>query len=49
LHLIFAVDENIDCTESEDDSSAAEDFCSPFLIDSYIRVYGVIIGDFELR
>jgi hypothetical protein len=49
VHLVFVLDDNIDCTQPEDESAAAEDFCSPFLVDSYIRVYGGIIGDIALR
>jgi hypothetical protein len=49
LHLIFVNDDSIDCTTFQDDPSAGDDFCSPYIIDSYIRVYAVIIGDFELR
>lgn len=49
LHLMFLNDDGIDCVQEQEDSSIGQDFCSPYIIDSYIRVYGVIIGDFELR
>ncbi len=48
FHLIFVHDDDLDCTESQDDFSASQDFCSPNVIDSYLRVYAVIIGDAQL-
>lgn len=47
LRLIFVSDKDIDC--ANDSSSAGEDFCAGNAIDSFLRVYAVIIGDFELR
>jgi hypothetical protein len=45
FHLLFANDKAIDCDGAE---GASEDFCSGQVLDSYLRVYAIVIGDFQL-
>jgi hypothetical protein len=47
FHLIFLNDGDIEC-EGDDLEDPNEDFCASRSIDSYLRVYAIIVGDFEL-
>ena len=48
MNILFRNDDDIEC-ESDGLTEPAEDFCSESSVDSYLRVYTVIVGDFELN
>jgi hypothetical protein len=47
FHVIFTTDSDIEC-EGNDLYVSNEDFCSESTMDSYLRVYAIILGDFEM-
>ena len=50
MHIVLSTkDDGRFCTENEEDLSGPEaDFCSLQNIDAYLRVYSLLLGDFEL-
>jgi hypothetical protein len=46
FHVVFTNDDDINC-EGDDLGVPADDFCKPRSFDAYLRVYAVIVGDFE--
>lgn len=51
MHIVTStLDEGEYCLDAENELEEAEkDFCSRDLVDSYLRVYSMLLGDFELH
>ena len=47
FHLVYLTSPSIDCENPADDDTAS-DFCNDNSLYSYLRVYAIILGDFEL-
>jgi hypothetical protein len=47
FQLVFQNNDGINC-ESDDLDVPNQDFCSSRSVDGYLRVYSIIVGDFEL-
>lgn len=48
FQLVVRNHDDIDCTQVELDP-AIEEYCSPRSIDSYLRTYAIVVGDFEFE
>lgn len=47
FHLVYLTSPRIDCENLADDDTSS-DFCNDNSLYSYLRVYAIILGDFEL-
>jgi hypothetical protein len=48
LHVLITTDDDHFCTQSGPLDSSQTDFCSPRLIDGYLRTYVILMNDFDL-
>lgn len=48
FHLVVSNVDSVDCSAVDLDA-AMEAYCSPRSIDSYLRTYAIVVGDFDLE
>lgn len=48
FQVVATNSDDIDCSSTDQDA-AIEDFCSHESVDSFLRAYAVVVGDFELE